>query len=216
MSDCHYFIDMKLCDLTLQHYMTNKATASEHIWNIMKDIAGGVSFLHANGLVHRDLKPSNGMSMAFLLNVVLYSRSDLSWKLTDFGLTSIKSLVDLNGMKDGRGISGYRAPDFIRDSKSSYKSDIWAMGCIMYELTFSQQQGSSEDADMNLKLLNFVYDRFSHLLKLHFLDGIPLHTHNCGLSHLRSTRTYCQVYTASPADASRNFHPFGLQKKKLG
>jgi serine/threonine protein kinase len=75
-----YFIDMKLCQGNLEHYIkgaklltyeeiTNPrffgAALPEqrgpwHIWNIMEQVANGVGFIHSHKFVHRDLKPSNG------------------------------------------------------------------------------------------------------------------------------------------------------------
>ena len=62
------FIDMELCDFSLDEY--NKCTwivaqvegtrRESHIWNVMMQIASGLSFIHNNKEIHRDLKPSNG------------------------------------------------------------------------------------------------------------------------------------------------------------
>lgn len=70
---------MELCDLSLQGYIHSTSydrdagiglppplkqlpdsAVADQIWNIMKQIASGLKFIHANGEAHRDLKPSNG------------------------------------------------------------------------------------------------------------------------------------------------------------
>lgn len=74
----YYFIDMELCDLSLQGYLypdpteytaiglppllrdLPSASVPDHIWNIMRQIASGLKFIHAHSEAHRDLKPSNG------------------------------------------------------------------------------------------------------------------------------------------------------------
>lgn len=66
-----YFIDMELCEMNLDEY--NKcarivekvhkeplALRETRIWDIMKQIANGLRFIHENNLIHRDLKPQNG------------------------------------------------------------------------------------------------------------------------------------------------------------
>ena len=68
-----YFIDIELCDLTLEQY--NKAIMAAalvqqepprvqeaRIWDIMKQVTNGLVFIHSNDEVHRDLKPRNGSS----------------------------------------------------------------------------------------------------------------------------------------------------------
>ena len=70
-----YFIDMELCDLSLEDYINsenlgdglpvyNKTVPpplrAKQIWYIMIHIASGAKFMHSISMVHRDLKPANG------------------------------------------------------------------------------------------------------------------------------------------------------------
>src|SRR5271156_1077179 len=73
----YYFIDMELCDLNLSEYIhrstplnpsesipyfirnSSPPLKAQQIWNIMKQIANGVNYLHTLKVVHRDLKPAN-------------------------------------------------------------------------------------------------------------------------------------------------------------
>jgi serine/threonine protein kinase len=74
----YYFIDMELCDLNLQEYIDCSTSPNpsvsipffvknapppmkaQQIWNVMRQIASGLKYLHTLHLVHRDLKPANG------------------------------------------------------------------------------------------------------------------------------------------------------------
>ena len=72
----YYFIDMELCDINLEQYIYSNPSAAEsfphlvreapsavqasQVWNVMKQIARGLTFIHGHNEVHRDLKPHNG------------------------------------------------------------------------------------------------------------------------------------------------------------
>lgn len=97
--DRYYFLDMELCDLTLEVHLRqewDEATAARlpylsiptssrmkmsQILGIMEDVAAGVAFIHLNNEIHRDLKPRNGMSPFIACKLtfshVLLSRSCL-------------------------------------------------------------------------------------------------------------------------------------------
>jgi serine/threonine protein kinase len=71
----HAFIDMELCDFNLEDFVKSmlcvaRARASSQssrqqraleMWDIMHQIADGLTFIHEKGEVHRDLKPQNGL-----------------------------------------------------------------------------------------------------------------------------------------------------------
>jgi serine/threonine protein kinase len=76
----YHFIDMELCDFDLKEYIDSRRQIETHprvqealgahselhsfgVWNIMRQIANGVAFIHSHREVHRDLKPHNGMSL---------------------------------------------------------------------------------------------------------------------------------------------------------
>ena len=78
----YYFIDMELCDLNLDEYIHRQTAPNplesipsfvknaspplkaQQIWNIMRQIASGLEYMHTLNVVHRDLKPANGDSLA--------------------------------------------------------------------------------------------------------------------------------------------------------
>ena len=67
---------------------------------------------------------------------VLFSHIDYRWKLADFGTAAEATSTRLKQTTFGRGTAAYRAPEVVRDIDSGYntRSDIWAFGCIAYEL----------------------------------------------------------------------------------
>jgi serine/threonine-protein kinase len=86
------------------------------------DIAGGLEALWAAGLVHRDVKPAN----------ILLDGSGQAY-ITDFGLAKDTkgSMLTLPGQ--ALGSMDYMAPEQIRGEPVSGASDVYALGCVMYE-----------------------------------------------------------------------------------
>jgi serine/threonine protein kinase len=81
--------------------------------------------------------------------LVLYSPLDEVWKIADFGLTVEGTSIQAVTTSFSRGTVGYRAPELIQwPAKSTYsnKSDIWAIGCILYELIATEKAFSSDTA----------------------------------------------------------------------
>jgi serine/threonine protein kinase len=91
---------------------------------IAEDIANGLAFLHAEGVVHRDVKSFN-----VLLDEHLHA------KLADFGIAKVISTIATMTSTDKRfEVSPqWRAPETF-DSRYSPKSDIFSFGVVMWEL----------------------------------------------------------------------------------
>lgn len=67
---------------------------------------------------------------------MLYSLRSSVWKIVDFGLTSKGTTTGPVATEQGRGTTGYRAPELLSESNLSFNKmvDIWSLGCILYEL----------------------------------------------------------------------------------
>jgi serine/threonine protein kinase len=133
------------------------------IWIIMSQIAHGVAFMHRQKEVHRDLKPRNGTAHDLDKNkkeltnayIVLYSGIERRWKIADFGFSSEGSSDKANTSHNSRGTPSYRAPELMNEAsgtKYTNKVDIWAMGCILYEILFRKKAFSGDMAVLSYLL----------------------------------------------------------------
>ena len=93
----------------------------EVIYNIALDICSGIKEIHSKNLIHRDLKPEN-----------LFISKDYIIKIGDFGIS--KKLINMNYAQTQKGTFHYMAPEILNGQKYDKRIDIWALGCILYEL----------------------------------------------------------------------------------
>ena len=80
-----------------------------------------IDYAHSRGVIHRDIKPSNMM---------LTQSGDI--KITDFGIAHVQT--DLSYTKGVIGSPCYMAPEQVKEKSVSDKSDIFSLGCVLYEL----------------------------------------------------------------------------------
>lgn len=83
----------------------------------------GLSFIHGKNIMHRDLKPQN---------LFIASNGD-RMLIGDFGVCKVmESKQDL--ARTMTGTPYYLSPEVFQNKPYSFKSDIWAIGCILYEM----------------------------------------------------------------------------------
>lgn len=88
---------------------------------ISHQLCSGLAAAHAAGVLHRDLKPAN---------VMLDGTGRV--RITDFGLAG--SIVDLRDDRRIAGTPAYMAPEQITGRRVDERSDIYALGLVLYEL----------------------------------------------------------------------------------
>jgi serine/threonine-protein kinase len=86
------------------------------------ELASGLDALHSQGIVHRDVKPSN---------VMLDSAGSAA--LTDFGLAKGPAYTVLTRPGQIMGTLDYIAPEVIRGEAAEPASDVYSLGCVVYE-----------------------------------------------------------------------------------
>lgn len=109
---------------SLRKYLHQQEPYSVPLNLILKlalDIAHGMRYLHAQGILHRDLKSEN-----------LLLAEDMSVKVADFGISCLES--QCGSAKGFTGTYRWMAPEMIKEKCHTKKVDVYSFGIIMWEL----------------------------------------------------------------------------------
>jgi serine/threonine-protein kinase len=117
------FIDGKTLDEKLEDGPLSVAETTR--W--AQDVGAGLAALHEAGIVHRDLKPGN----------IIVDQSGTAL-LTDFGLAKGRAYTVLTKPGQVMGTLDYLAPELIKGSPATPATDIYALGCTIYECIAGQ------------------------------------------------------------------------------
>eukprot|EP01043_Picozoa_sp_COSAG02_P056007 COSAG02_NODE_6579_length_3482_cov_2.415903_2_plen_636_part_00 len=102
--------------------LVEQRLSEDTVWSYFAQLCLGLQALHSVNILHRDLKPAN---------VLLVSDDRL--KIADLGIAKV-----LNGdepvAKTQCGTPAYFSPELWRNQPYDDRSDVWALGCILYEM----------------------------------------------------------------------------------
>src|SRR5436309_2982977 len=123
-SDSQLFIAMELVDgRDLSSLIVRQEPlALERKLDIAIEVLQGLSYAHGRGVIHRDIKPSN-----------VRIASDGSLKIMYFGIARLQS-SDITGSGAIVGTPTYMAPEQITNGPITQTTDLFAVGCLLYEL----------------------------------------------------------------------------------
>lgn len=122
------FIVLELADggdlsKLIHYYQRKKQLMSERvILKYFTQVCSAVKYIHSKRILHRDIKPAN-----------IFMTSSGCVKLGDFGLGRFFSQNTLNAHSIV-GTFYYMSPERIQESGYSFSSDVWSLGCVLYEL----------------------------------------------------------------------------------
>lgn len=119
-----FFIAMAWYDgETLDHKIERGPLPVDQVVKYGLGICGGLAAAHTGGILHRDIKPSN---------IIVTERGDV--RLLDFGVARITGQSSLTDSGETVGTAAHMAPEQARGEEITERSDIWAIGLVLYEL----------------------------------------------------------------------------------
>ena len=97
---------------------TRNQIPEEEVWSIFIQLIKGLQALHELKIVHRDIKCAN-----------LFLTKDGILKLGDLNVSKVAQGM----LKTQTGTPYYASPEVWQDKPYDLKSDIWSVGCVLYE-----------------------------------------------------------------------------------
>ena len=166
----HYILDLYSHNLGIEINNWNNNEYSGILYKkIIKQIFLGLNYLHKNNIIHRDLKPEN-----ILLN------DNYKVKITDYGICKLDGNTN-NNIEHVEYVQTiwYRSPEVLLLEFANTKSDIWSMGCIMFEILTKREEilfGYKTAREVLCAILKtFKKDNISkEKLKIYELDKINI------------------------------------------
>ncbi len=207
---------------TLEARLKKGPLAFDEAIDIARQIAEALAVAHERGIVHRDLKPANiKLTPNGTVKVLDFGLAKaLGPKASDSQLTALPTVATGSIAGSVVGTPGYMSPEQARGKEVDARTDIWAFGCVLYEmLTARQAFGGETITDILAKIVTSPPD----------LDLLPKNTppsirllltsvlnKNAAqrLQHIGDTRLFLDgtiATAASTADASTA--PRGIRGK---
>jgi eukaryotic-like serine/threonine-protein kinase len=100
---------------------------------IIVQVLAGLAHAHQAGIVHRDIKPAN-----------IFINQDGTVKIMDFGVARLTS-ASMTGTGNIVGTADYMSPEQVKGSRVDGRSDVFSVGCMLYELLTGRRPFHSEN-----------------------------------------------------------------------
>jgi Tol biopolymer transport system component len=128
-----YLVEELLEGESVRERLRGGALPARKVIELAAQVCSGLAAAHEKGIVHRDLKPEN-----------LFVTSDGHVKILDFGVAKLKpvppelaaapTLVDTTEPGMVMGTVAYMSPEQVRGQSVDHRSDIFSLGCVLYEM----------------------------------------------------------------------------------
>lgn len=143
----HFIVEQLLEGESLRHRLQSGPLTPAKAVEFGIQIANGLAAAYEKGIVHRDLKPEN-----------LWITKDGRIKILDFGLARLEPTDSLPEKGESQvltadlptrqgtvlGTAGYMAPEQVRGQACDHRSDLFAFGCVLYEMVSGRRAFTGE------------------------------------------------------------------------
>ena len=121
--------------------------AEQKIWKFFIEMCLGLSYLHAKKVLHRDIKTIN-----------MFLNKEDKIKIGDLGVAKMLNQT-ANFAHTVVGTPYYLSPELCEEKPYNHKSDIWSLGCVLYELcTLKHPFESNNQGALILKIVRGKYN----------------------------------------------------------
>ncbi len=147
------FIVMEYLDgQTLAMYMAaRRAVSTEFVAKLGMPIAEALAAAHSKGVIHRDIKPGNiFVTQSGLVKVLDFGVAKLVAEANQFGATTLTETNTITGTLP------YMSPEQLRGENLDARSDIYALGVVLYEIAAGQRLYSSS---LHARLVDEILNR---------------------------------------------------------
>jgi tRNA A-37 threonylcarbamoyl transferase component Bud32 len=112
---------------TLKKKIESGLLEIDQVVDIALQVARGLAKAHEHGIIHRDIKPAN----------IMLTQDGVA-KVVDFGLAKLAGQTQLTKTATTMGTIAYISPEQSRGEKVDQRTDIWALGVMLYEMITGQ------------------------------------------------------------------------------
>jgi serine/threonine-protein kinase len=192
---------------------TKGSFSRDHAIDYARQICGALMYMHGQRVVHRDLKPEN---------LVITTGGVV--KIMDFGiaLDEVARRITWSGESSTIGTPDYMAPEQIAGARGDVRSDIYALGVILYEMLTGKlpYEGDSVYSILRAKTLedpepptHYLHELDSHLeeITLHAIERVPRRRYASAAEMLHDLENAAQVAITGRATA---LHPRSRRNQK--
>ena len=131
---------------TLADRLKNGPLSYDEALDISRQIADALAAAHERGIVHRDLKPANIRVMPNgTVKVLDFGLAKaIGGRTSDINVSAMPTAVGQSMVGSVLGTPGYMSPEQARGKEVDARTDIWAFGCVLYEMLTARQAFEGE------------------------------------------------------------------------